>query len=84
MKRIKKGKKKKIDQKIIEQKKHFDLLPRDRTNIVQRNLYKLSKFYKFFSKFFAKLAACTICRASLALYYSINYSLEQEDITSLL
>lgn len=42
MKRIKKGKKKKIDQKIIEQKKHFDLLPRDRTNIVQRNLYKLS------------------------------------------
>lgn len=43
MKRIKKGKKKKIDQKIIEQKKHFDLLSREyRTNIVQRNLYKLS------------------------------------------
>lgn len=82
MKRIKKGKKKKIDQKIIEQKKHFDLLPRDRTNIVQRNLYKLS--INSFQSFSLKLAACTICRASLALYYSINYSLEQEDITSLL
>lgn len=83
MKRIKKGKKKKIDQKIIEQKKHFDLLSREyRTNIVQRNLYKLS--INSFQSFSLKLAACTICRASLALYYSINYSLEQEDITSLL